>query len=95
MGLDQMQKLLHVGGSNDQNQETTPRMGEKSLPAIHQIKNIQNFKGLEKLNTKRTDVPIDKWANELNKRFSKEEVYRKKCLASFMKEMQIKPTLRI
>jgi hypothetical protein len=40
MGLDQMQKLLHVGGSNDQNQETTPRMGEKSLPAIHQISRI-------------------------------------------------------
>jgi ribosomal protein L33 len=36
MGLNQIIKLLHTEGSNDQYEETTNRRnGEKSSPAIH------------------------------------------------------------
>jgi hypothetical protein len=37
MGMDQIEKLLHNKGNNYQNQETTYRMGEKYMPAIHWV----------------------------------------------------------
>jgi 1,2-phenylacetyl-CoA epoxidase catalytic subunit len=54
------------------------------------------YKELKKLNYKRTHVPFNKWANELNRQFLKEEVqlinkYIKTCSASLaIKEMQSK-----
>jgi hypothetical protein len=58
------------------------------------------YKELQKLNTRRTNNLVDKWANELNRQFSIEEVqmankYLKKCSTPLArKEMQIKATLR-
>jgi hypothetical protein len=55
---------------------------------------------LEKLNSPKINEPIKKWATELNRTFSKEEIqitkkHMKKCLPSLsIKEMQIKATLR-
>jgi hypothetical protein len=56
---------------------------------------------LKKLNSHRIDDPMKKWANELNRAFSKEEVqmakkHMKKCSLSLVKkEMQIKTMLRV
>jgi hypothetical protein len=56
---------------------------------------------LKKLNSQRINDPMKKWANELNRAFSKEEVqmakkHTKKCSPSLViKEMQIKTMLKI
>jgi hypothetical protein len=55
---------------------------------------------LKKLNSPKIHEPIKKWATELNRTFSKEEIqlskkHMKKCPPSLaIKEMQIKTTLR-
>jgi hypothetical protein len=58
------------------------------------------YRELKKLNSLKLNEPIKKWATELNKTFSKEEVqmakkHMKKCSPSLaIKEMKIKTTLR-
>jgi hypothetical protein len=58
------------------------------------------FREPKKLKSQKISDPMKKWANELNRAFSKEEVqiakkHMKKCSISLaIKEMQIKATLR-
>jgi hypothetical protein len=58
------------------------------------------YRGFKKLNSPKINEPIKKWATELNRTFSKEEIqmakkHMKRCSPSLtIKEMQIKTTLR-
>jgi paraquat-inducible protein B len=88
MGLHDTKKLLHNERNGHQIEKATHRMGEKSLSAIHLV-GINNQNIQIKL-PKIINDPMKKWANEVSRALSKQEVQMakkknmKKCSPSLV-----------
>jgi hypothetical protein len=79
-----------------------PTEWEKIFASCASNKGLVNriYREIKKLNSPQINEPIKKWATELNRTFSKEEIqmaknHMKNCSPSLgIKELQIKTTLR-